>query len=185
MEDREIVALYWRRDETAVAETAAKYGAFCRRIAGNILRVREDAEECVNDTWHHAWNAMPPQRPDCLRAFLGRIARNLALNRRQSGLALRRGGGLESLLGELDECVPSPVSVERTLEAKELAEFLGRWLDSLAPEDRALFLRRYWCGDALDALAAAFGIPAGRLAQRMFRLRARLRATLEKEGYAL
>ena len=93
MEDREIVDLYWAREEQALEETQSKYGAYCWRIAHNILRSREDSEECVNDTWLRAWNAMPPQRPAILSSFLGCITRNLSLDRYKAGRTGKRGGG--------------------------------------------------------------------------------------------
>lgn len=108
MEDREIVALYHARDEGAISETAAKYGAFCLRIALNLLGIREDADECVNDTWLAAWRRMPPELPASLRAFLGRITRNLSISRYRQTRARKRYAGMEALLSELDDCVPSP-----------------------------------------------------------------------------
>lgn len=106
MEDREIIDLYWQRDQQAIHETSGKYGGFLWNIAWNILRSHGDAEECVNDTYLRTWNAIPPARPTAFRAWLGRITRNLSLDRWKLGRALRRGQGAEVLLGELDECSP-------------------------------------------------------------------------------
>ena len=106
MEDKLIVDLYHARNEYAIVESEKKYGAYCRSIARNLLTLREDAEECVSDTWHAAWNRMPPEWPDCLKAFLGRITRNLSISRFRSGQAQKRRG-VEVLLSELEECVPS------------------------------------------------------------------------------
>ncbi len=186
MEDREIVALYWRRDERAITETDRKYGGLCRAIAMNLLGVREDAEECVNDTWLQAWNSMPEQRPERLRAWLGRVVRNLSISRWRAAHRQKRYAGIELLLSELDECVPDPsAGPENAAEAKEIGLAVDRWLRSLDEEDRRLFLRRYWYGDALNRLAEASGEDAARLAQRMFRLRKKLKAALEKEGIGL
>lgn len=183
MEDGEIVELYWRRDESAVSETEEKYGALCRSVAQNILKSAQDAEECVNDALHQAWTAIPPQRPDRLGAWLGKVTRNLALNAWKRDRARKRQGGMTALLDELAECVPGPVTVERELERKELAAAIDSWLRGRSKEDRTLFLRRYWYGVELQELAAERGISPNRLAQKMFRLRRSLKQTLEKEGY--
>ncbi len=121
MEDAAIVALYWQRDPQAITETDGKYGPFCRRVAQNILTLPEDVEECVNDVWHRAWNTMPPQRPDSLRAYLGRIVRNLSLDRWRREHTQKRGNGMELLLSELEECVPTAQSTEEIVEAAELS----------------------------------------------------------------
>ena len=185
MEDREIVALYWRRDERAITETDRKYGGLCRAIAMNLLGVREDAEECVNDTWLQAWNSMPEQRPERLRAWLGRVVRNLSISRWRAAHRQKRYAGIELLLSELDECVPSPDDTQRTVELNELSTLIDGWLRTLSEEDRALFLRRYWNGEQLAALAAERNAAPGSLAQRMHRLRAGLKTKLEQEGIVL
>ena len=185
MEDSEIVELYWRRDEAAIGETEEKYGALCRSVAGHILGSEEDAEECVNDALHQAWTAIPPQRPDRLGAWLGKVTRNLALNTWKRGRTQKRQGGMTALLDELAECVPAPGTVERELEDKELSEAIDRWLRGRSREDRTLFLRRYWYGVELQELAAERGISPNRLAQKMFRLRRSLKNALEKEGFTV
>ena len=182
MEDSQILALFWQRSQQALAETARKYGPLCLRIARNILPVREDAEECVSDAYQRAWENIPPQRPRHLSAWLGRVVRNLAVNRYQKEHAQKRGG-MKLLLSELEECVPSPQSIETQLQEKELTEFLNCWLKGLPQKDRVLFVRRYWYGLPLQELAA--GQNAHALAQRMYRLRQSLKAALEKEGYSL
>ena len=185
MEDREIVALYHARDEGAISETAAKYGAFCLRIALNLLGIREDADECVNDTYLAAWRRMPPELPASLRAFLGRITRNLSISRYRANHAQKRFAGAEVLLSELADCVPAPENIQRTVEAGELGELISRWLDGLGEEDRALFLRRYWNGDAVKDLALELGVRPNALTKRLLRLRESLRRSLEREGVAV
>lgn len=182
MEDREIVALYHARSETAIAETAKKYGAFCLRVALNLLGIREDADECVNDTYMAAWTRMPPELPASLRAFLGRITRNLSISRYRRDRAQKRCAGMDILLSELDDCVPSPATVEQTLDAMELTRHIETWLGTLPERERRLFVRRYWYGEALGALAAEEGQKPARLAQLMLKLRKSLRAYLEAEG---
>ena len=183
MEDSEIMELFWRRDELALEETEQKYGALCRGVAGRILGTDQDAEECVNDALHQAWVSIPPQRPDRLGAWLGKVTRNLALNAWKREHTQKRDCGMTALLDELAECVPGPVTVERELEDKELSAAVDRWLRSLSREDRTLFLRRYWYGVELRELAAERGVSPNRLAQKMLRLRRGLKNTLEKEGY--
>lgn len=182
MEDLQIINLYFARDERAIAETDSKYGAFCRSLAENLLSVRQDAEECVNDTYLRAWNAMPPERPARLKSWLGRVVRNLSIDRFRRERAGKRYAGMELLLSELEDCVPDSKTPEQMLEAKALGESISRWLRTLSEPDRTLFLRRYWYGKPLNELAAQAGIPANRLAKRMFGLRQKLKAYLEQEG---
>ena len=185
MDDLAIVELYHRREEQAIAESDKKYGSLCRSIALRLLGFREDAEECVNDTWHTAWNRMPPDRPQALGAFLGRITRNLSVSRWRRNRAQKRYDGMEVLLSELEDCVPAPGTVEADLERRQLAQFISAWLDSLEDEDRRLFIRRYWYGDMVKELAAERGEGANGLSQRLTRLRKNLRTFLESEGVKL
>lgn len=185
MEDSQIIDLYWQREEAAITETQQKYGGFCYGIAKNILSIHEDAEECVNDTYHRAWDSIPPQRPVQFRAWLGKVVRNLALNLWNRNHAQKRYAGMAELLSELEDCLPSPQTLERKLEEKELSEQINAWLLSLSREDRVLFVRRYWNGAALRDLAAERKLDPAKLAQRMYRLRGSLKSALEKEGIAL
>ena len=186
MEDGEIVALYWARDEQAIAETDGKYGSFCRAMARNLLGSPEDAEECVSDTYLEAWNSMPQEKPVLLRPWLGRVLRLNAIDRWRASHRQKRFGGVETLVLELEDCVPAHTDdPQRALEASELGELVERWLGSLSREDRRLFLRRYWNGEALNALASEAGLSPALLAQRMRRLRLRLKGFLEKEGVTL
>ncbi len=185
MEDIQIIDLYWLRDERAIGETDSKYGAFCHRIAMNILHSFQDSEECVSDTYGRCWDTMPPQRPGSLRAYLGTIVRNLSISRYRSDHAQKRFGGAEVLLSELSDCVPAPEHVQHTVEAGELSGYISDWLESLRPEDRALFVRRYWNGDAVKELAGELGIRPNALTKRLLRLREGLRRSLEREGVAL
>lgn len=181
VEDLAIVELYHQRDEQAIAESDKKYGGLCRTIAMRLLGIREDAEECVNDTWFAAWNKMPPDRPNALSAFLGRITRNLSISRWRQNHAQKRYNGIEVLLSELEDCVPSPSTVEEELERQELAQSISVWLDSLELEDRRLFIRRYWYGEPVKTLASKRGERANALSQRLLRLRKNLRTFLESE----
>ena len=186
MEDHAIIELYWQRQETAIQETAVKYGAFLSGLSWNILRSRDDAEECVNDTYLRAWNAIPPQRPSAFKLWLGRITRNLSLDRWRKARAEKRGGeGMEVLLGELDVCVPAPQGVEHHLEDQEIAAVISAFLRTLTAQNRAMFLRRYWYGQSIADIAGAMHCGEGKVKSSLFRSRTALRETLEKEGIAL
>lgn len=185
MEDQQIIELYFQRDERAISETAAKYGGFCTYIAMNILSVKEDAEECVSDTYFSAWKQIPPTVPEVFKAFLGRITRNLSISKFRAMRAKKRFNGLEVMLSELEDCLPSSESVEQLVEARQLSEYISSWLDSLSDEDCALFVRRYWFGDEVQILAKKCGITSGHMAQKMLRLRKSLKAFLEQKGVAV
>lgn len=181
MEDREIVELYHRRDEAAIGETDRKHGSFCRRLAGNLLSDNRDAEECVSDTYLAAWNRMPPDRPDSLRAFLGRIVRNISISRFRRNRAEKRYAGMEAMLSELDHCVPEGAE-DIDLDRQVIADTVSRWLDTLSKADRILFVRRYWYGDQVKELAERTGVTPNEMARRMQKLRAGLRDALAREG---
>ena len=145
MEDTQIVDLYWARSEKAISETSDKYGRYCYSIAYNILHSDEDSEECVNDTYLNAWNAMPDQRPGKLRVFLGRITRNLSLKRWEKYAAEKRGAGQVTLvLDELQDCIPATNNTDHIVDDIVLADVLNRFLASLTAEKRKIFMRRYW-----------------------------------------
>ncbi len=186
MEDAMIIELYWRRDEDAIAETAAKYGRYCSTIANNILHNAEDTEECVNDTYLHTWNAIPPQRPNFLKAFLGKITRNLSLNLYEKNHAQKRGEGkVEELLDELSFCIPAKETVESQIEERELIALLNRFLETLPEESRILFVRRYWYGDSIADIAAKYDLGESKVKMNLLRTREKLKVVLEKEGVAI
>ena len=184
MDDDRIVALYWSRSEAAITETAAKYGSYLRSISFSILGSREDAQECVNDTYHDAWNTMPPHRPSVLSAFLGKITRRISIDRWRKRNAEKRGGGeLPLALEELEACVSGSGSVEDEVQRKELEQLLDRFLDALPVTERRVFLRRYWYLDSVQSIARQFGFSRSKTASMLHPTRAKLRALLEKEGY--
>lgn len=185
MEDQRIVQLYWERNQEAITASDEKYGGLCRSLSRNIVGTEEDAEECVNDTWHRAWITMPPQRPDSLRAYLCRIVRNLSIDLWRSHNRQKRNYSLESLLGELEDCLPDATGPEQLTEERETAASIDRWLDTLSREDRVLFLRRYWYGDPVGQLAIRLNWTPNHMAQKLRRLRLSLKDHLEKEGVIL
>lgn len=182
MDDKSIVALYWNRSEAAIAETAGKYGHYCYHIAYNILVNREDADESVNDTYLAAWNAIPPRRPAVLSTFLGKITRNLSIDRWRKRSAEKRGGGeMPLVLEELEECVSGEPGIEETEIQKETAALLNRFLDRLPETERNVFLRRYWYMESVAEIAKCFGLSQARVSTMLFRTRGKLRRMLEKE----
>lgn len=178
MEDQKIVELYWERSETAISETQKKYGRYCHYIAYQILYSDQDAEECVNDTYLAVWNSIPPNRPEPLQPYVCRIGRNIALNRLRSAAAQKRSGYVISL-EELSGCIPAPCRDD----GKALGRAMDAWLDTLNIESRVIFLRRYWFGDSVKDIAAAFKMKENAVSVRLSRLRDSLKAYLIKEGY--
>lgn len=186
MEDSQILDLYWERNPEAISQTDQKYGAYCRQVSFQILRSREDSEECVNDTWLRAWNAMPPQRPGYLQAFLGKLTRNLSLDRWEHNRALKRGGGRTNLLlSELGDCIPAAGSLEQTMEDRAVSASISRWLRKQTSRNRVAFVRRYWYGDTLTQVAKRLGLSEGGTKSLLHRLRQSLKDHLEQEGIAL
>lgn len=183
MDDCQIVALYWSRDEAAIRETAARYGPYCRSIARGILASPQDAEECVNDTWLGAWRAIPPHRPGRLRLFLGKITRRLACDMVRAQSAVKRGGGTyAAALEELGECVPAVPGADQAVEDRELEQMVNRFLHTLPERACSVFLRRYWYAEPLEDIAGRYGMRVNTVKTSLFRTRQKLRAYLEKEG---
>lgn len=186
MEDRQIVELYLRRNERALAETAEKYGKYCFSIANNILRNAQDAEETVNDTYVGAWNAIPPHRPENLGTFLGKITRRLSIKRWRAGQARKRGGGeMPLVLDELEGCIPSGQDPQRDMELAELSGTLNRFVQSLPKTERTVFVCRYWYLDSIDSIARRQGFTQSKVKSMLSRIRKKLRTYLEREGIDL
>lgn len=186
MTDSEIIRLYWQRSEQAIAASREQYGSYCHTIAWNILGNAQDSEECVSDTWLQAWNTIPPHYPRRLAAFLGRITRNLALNRVRDAGTEKRGGGQAALaLAELEECVPATENVAQTVEDAEILRVLERFLRTQPEQKRNIFIRRYWYMTPVRQLAADYRMSESKAAALLHRMRMQLRAELEREGIAL
>lgn len=185
MDDKNIVDLFLQRDEIAIKETQTKYGSYCYRIAYNILSLAEDAEECVNDTWVSVWSKIPPIIPQSLKAFLGKLVRDISLSRYRANHAQKRYGGMEIMLDELEECIPADFDVEQRIENKELGELVSEWLRTLSRDDMTLFVRRYYYGDQVKSLAKAKGCTENQLAQKMLKLRKMLKLYLTNKGALL
>lgn len=186
MEDHAIIDLFWQRQEQALEESDKKYGGLCRSVAYNILHNREDTEECVNDTWMRAWNAIPPSRPNVLSAFFSRITRNLALDTYKASRAGKRGGGqLPVALEELGDSICTADTVEQDLALRQLTEYLDQFLRQLPQKECCIFLRRYWYLDSTREIAKRYAMPEGSVKSQLSRTRQKLKKALEREGVAV
>lgn len=186
MNDAQIVRLYWDRNEQAIPATASKYGKYCTLIAENILGNKEDAEECVNDTYLNAWKSMPPNMPKVLSTFLGKIVRNLSFNRYRRNTADKRGGGeLPLVLDELSDVVSGGNDIEREIEYQELVNSIDAFLGSLSPEKRSIFIRRYWYTDSISVIADRYGMKKSAVSMILSRIRSSLRNYLLERGFEL
>ena len=184
MEDERIIDLYWSRSEEAISRSDEKYGRYCGSIAAGILSSREDREECVSDTWLRAWNVMPPQRPNRLAVFFGKITRNLSLDRWRRNHADKRVQ-MPLALEELGDCIPAADPSADLTESLVVIEALNRFLEALPKESRVLFLQRYWYWSSIKDIAADCGMTESKVKMVLMRARNALRQQLEREGVVL
>ncbi len=183
MDDEAILNLYWQRQTAALAETKAKYGRLCFSVADRILGNHEDSEECLNDTWLHAWNAIPPERPKLFPAWLSRVTRNLAVSRLRENQAAKRGGKELPLVPDApSECIPGGPDPQKEVEAKELAEAVNRFLAALKPPERDIFVSRYFFAASHSELSVRTGWTVGKIKTVLRRTRLKLRTYLKEEG---
>ena len=180
MEDRDIISLYFARNEDAIKESSDKYGKYVTGISMSILQNALDAEECVNDTWLKAWNSIPPQNPPSLKVYLGRLVRHLSIDRLRTLTRLKRKRELEVALDELAECA-APDDEDVTALTHALDEFL----EGLEPTDRKLFVGRYWHLYPVSRLANAYNLTPTNTSVRLHRLRERLRVHLAERGFTV
>lgn len=186
MEDSRIVELYLLRDEAAVERTAEKFGKRLRALAYGIVDDRQTAEECENDTYMEAWNAIPPHEPrDYLYAFLARITRHIALNCCRERSRLKRSALICELSAELEQCIPAPDDVACRMDDLALHDTLNSFLGTLGEEKRNIFLRRYWYLDSISNISKRFACSESKVKTTLFRCRGQLREHLEQEGYTL
>ena len=182
LDDKTIIQLYWDRDERAISETDSKYGTFCSRIAENILENKEDAKECVNDTYLKTWNALPPEWPDILPAFIGRIVRNLAFNSYNSRKAVKRGGGQTDIaLEELEECIADKAA-DFAVEESVLTEIIDSFLGTLSRKNRQIFVMRYWYTESIGYISSVMKMTENSVSVALNRMRKKLLIYLDKRG---
>jgi len=186
MKDNEIIELYWNRDESAITATADTYGNYCYSISYNILCNNEDAEECVNDTWMNAWKSIPPHRPNRLSTYLGKITRNLSLNRYKLLTAQKRGKGqVELALSELEDCIPAQGDMEQIADEMVLVNAIETFLRTQPQTERNIFIGRYWYLYPIRDLAGAYHMSESKVVSMLHRMRTKLKLHLEKEGIFL
>lgn len=184
MEDKHIVELYWARNESAIQETATKYGNYCFSIAYTILNDRPDAEECVNDTYLDVWKVIPPNRPSNLATFMAKITRRIAIDRCRIRSAQKRGGdGVTLALEELDECVRGSHDVESKVQYQEMVAVIQQFIGTLSETERRIFLLRYWYLESTQSISERYGFSQSKVLSMLHRIRGKLRKRLEKEGY--
>lgn len=180
MEDSQIIALFWAREEEAIAQTHATYGRKLFCLSERILGSRQDAEESVNDTYMKVWNLIPPQKPRFFYAFLASICRHLSFHRLDWNQAAKRKAQVVTLTEEMELCIPDP-SRERELEGREIGQALTAFLETLPQETRLIFLRRYWHLDTIAQIAARYGLTESKVKMQLSRTRGKLRTFLEQE----
>ena len=184
LHDEEIIALYFKKSENAIEETTKKYGAYCRKIADNILHNPEDSEEILNSSWLGVWNSIPPNRPQNFKIYLAKITRSLALNRlKEKSAGKRSGENPDSPFDELSECLPSGENVEEGFIAKELGESINRFAEKLPERERNIFVRRYFFGENLREIGERYKISENSISVILFRIRKKLKKHLEKEDW--
>ncbi len=178
MDDKQIISLFFERSEQAITELSQKYGDLCMKIARRILNDHQDAEECVNDAYLGAWNSIPPQSPDPLRAYICRIVRNRSLKKLRTNSAIKRGSQFEVSLSELEDCIPDN-SMDEQLSISELSAQINAFLAALPKDDRLMFVKRYWFSESISELADAFGITENNVSVRLSRIRGKLHQYLD------
>lgn len=183
MNDASITELFWKRDEQAISQAQAQYGKLCSKIANNILKQAEDAEECVSSAYLKVWESIPPNRPDNLCAYICTIVKNLALKKLKYNSAEKRSVNLSVSLTELDECLPSSFNTESCVATEELSKAISDFLRTQNEQSRKIFVRRYWYTDSIDDIAELFGMKKKTVSTILFRTRKRLKQYLSKEGF--
>ena len=182
MEDNQIIELYWNRNEKAISETDKKYRKYCNSIAHNILQNNEDEIECINDTYYKTWNSIPTARPNIFKLFLGKITRQLAINKYEKSRAQKRYSGLELVLDELEECVPSNENTEKELEFEELTQYINSFLDGISEKQRKIFIDRYWYMYSIKEISKINNTKESNVKVILHRTRNELKEYLEKRG---
>ncbi len=185
MEDNKIIDLFFERSDQAVAELSSKYGRLMTSVAQGFLDSDEDVEECVSDAYLGIWDTIPPYRPENLRDFAVRILRNCAIKRFKANTAAKRGYGYTVALEEIEGCFAAAGSPEEQLSAKETWELINTFLSRLDPQNRILFVSRYYLGRTPAQIGRELNMTSHRISVRLYRIRESLRAFLEKEGVSI
>ncbi len=181
MKDDEIIALYFRRDEDAIRQTELAYGSKLYNLSYRLLWNREDAEESVSDTYMKAWENIPPTKPTFFYAYLAKICRFLAMGKLDWNNAAKRKAEVVELSDEMENCIPD-LSREMQIQSQELGALLSEFLGTLSPENRQIFMRRYWYAESIAEIAQRFHLGESNVKTKLMRTRNALRSFLEKEG---
>ena len=186
MDDMRLIDLFFARNEAALSETESRYGSYCLSVASRILPMRQDAEEVVNDVYLSLWKTIPPQRPERMDAFLGKITRNLAIDRKRHGDAAKRGSGEYALAyQEIEPFLQSRDDPVEQMEAQELTEHIESFLLSLPVMERRVFLRRYWHFQSVGEISEQLGYSVSKTRTMLYRTRKKLRTYLKNRGVIL
>ena len=185
MEDNEIIELFWQRSQRAIAETDGKYGGRLQSLSMNILHDREDAEECVNDTYHAAWNTLPPKRPNYFFAYLAKLTRNFSFGKYDYYHAQKRSVTVVALSEEIENCIPAPNDFEQKLDSEEIGRIISEFLLQQPDEMRRIFVRRYWYMYSIRDISQMFHMGESKVKSILFRMRNKLRKYLEDGGIKL
>lgn len=185
MEDKAIIELFWARSQQAIAETADKYGQRLHQLSMNILHNHEDAQECINDTYHVAWNTLPPEKPDFFFAYLARITRNFSFGRYDYNHAKKRSADIVALSRELENCVPASNELEKKADSEEIGKALNAFLREQSEQMRRVFIQRYWYTQSISDIAKDCRISESKVKSMLFRMRGKLKIHLEKEGIVI
>lgn len=184
IEDKKIVKLFFERSEQAIQELDAKYGKVFQKLSYNIVNNRQDAEECVNDAYLGVWNTIPPTKPNPLFTYIAKIVRNISLKNYYREVAAKRNSFYEVAMQEIEACLPAQNTVEDEIEAKELAHIIESFLDTLAIENRIIFMRRYWFSDSYKDIAKRIGLTEKNVSTRLTRIRQKMKKYLvEREVF--
>ena len=184
IDDEKIIDLFFERDQQGIRELDNKYGAVCRNLSYHIVDNRQDAEECVNDAYLGAWNAIPPVRPDPLLSYIVKIVRNISLKIYWRKEAAKRSGHYTIALEEIEGCIADQKTVEDEIEARELARIIGEFLDTLTLKNRVIFMRRYWFADSYKDIAEFMGLSEKNISVRLTRIREKMKQYLiEREVF--
>ena len=182
MDDEKIIEMLFSRAEESISVIDEKYGAACKKIAKDILGNEQDAEECVSDAYLGVWNTVPPERPKPFSTCLYRILRNLSLKKLTANKAKKRSAMFEELITELEDYLPSTETVEKRMEQMELAKAIDEFLETLTPDNRKVFLRRYWFSESYEQIANDLCMSVGNVSMRLVRTREKMRKFLEERG---
>lgn len=185
MEDKAIIALFWERSQQAIAETADKYGTRLHRLSMNILHNYEDAQECINDTYHAAWNTLPPEKPDFFFAYLARLTRNFSFGKYDYNHAKKRTADIVELSSELERCIPALNEFERKADSEEIGKALSDFLRTQSEQMRRVFVQRYWYAQSIGDISNDCKISESKVKSMLFRMRKKLKIHLEKEGIVI